>query len=50
MVLRFIRERARYNPLIAGERREHLRMTDTAMTDTAIEEAAEDPRNGGGSS
>jgi hypothetical protein len=45
MVLRFIRERARYNPLIAGERRKHLQMTDTA-----IEEAAEDPRNGGGSS
>ncbi len=45
MVLEFIKDRARYNPLITGERREYLRMTDTATGN-----AAQDPRNGGGSS
>ena len=44
MVLKFIKDRARYNLLIASERREYLQMTDTA-----IGNAAQDPRNGGGS-
>jgi hypothetical protein len=45
MNLKFARDRERYNPLIAGERR-YLRKTETA----SIGKAAEDPRNGGGSS
>jgi hypothetical protein len=45
MVLKFIKDRARYNLLIASERREYLQMSDTATGN-----AAQDPRNGGGSS
>jgi hypothetical protein len=45
MDLGFITDRARYNLLNAGER-SYLRKTDTAVG----EEAAEDPRNGGGPS
>ncbi len=45
MVLKFIKDRARYNLLITSERREYLQMIDTATAN-----AVEDPRNGGGSS
>ena len=45
MDLRFTRERARYNPLVVGKRR-YLQKTDEVF----VGKAAEDPRNGGGSS
>lgn len=46
MHLRFLRDRARYNPLIAGERR-YLRKTEAAFTGKAAEdlETEEAPAN-----